>query len=186
MVCKDTNLQSSCGCCCEGCALQREAVLFLMNVTMRQAETKNWRRRAGHPKNPDAKIVAGLASCPSPPIRHRETASSASGCHPPRDPTTIRQPVSPVVSLWNACLPGRPIVWPACGVLRDQCWGQSWCSQLPKLTSLVNLLWGPLPTRGKGPLLVKEWAILATLSCTFEKVVANTFGTRGSRLVGAL
>ena len=59
-------------------------------------------------------------------------------------------------------------------------------SQLPELTSLVNLLWGTLPTRGKGPLLVEEWAILATLACTFETVVADTFGTRGSRFVGAL
>ena len=33
---------------------------------------------------------------------------------------------------------------------------------------------------------MKEWAILAALASTLEEVVANTFGTWGSRLVGAL
>ena len=57
---------------------------------------------------------------------------------------------------------------------------------LPEFTGFVDLLLGSVTFGGQRPFLVKKWAIAATLTCSLEEIVTNSFRTRRSRLTGRM
>ena len=48
----------------------------------------------------------------------------------------------------------------------------------PKLTCCVDLLLELVTLWGQRPLLVKEWAIVASFACSLEEIIANSLWAR--------